>query len=80
MDDETLKKFINVRFLIPVKIIIGAMLAIVVNTKKTPTFNVLIGDCVTYSIVACILYFTGDYVFYITPKIYHLLNRKEDSR
>ena len=69
MKDETFNRFMNIRFVIPIKIIIGSFLALLVNPKGSPEFNQLIADCITYSIVTCMLYFAGDYVFYITPKI-----------
>lgn len=76
MDNDRFKGFITVRFLIPIKIVIGVALALLVNPKGSPEFHRLMIDCITYSITICMLYFAGDYVFYVAERIYHRLTRK----
>ena len=79
MDEKRFNDFIKVRFIIPIKIAIGTAIMLLVNPNGSPEFYKLIADCLTYSIIICILYFTGDYVFYVAPKIYRRLTNKEDE-
>ncbi len=80
MDSDRFKGFMTVRFLIPIKIVIGAAIAILVNPKGSPEFHRLLIDCITYSITICMLYFAGDYVFYVAERIYRKYVNKEDDK
>ena len=80
MDDETFNRFIRVRYLIPIKISIGTAILLLVNPNGSPEFYRLLANCITYSIMVCLLYFVGDYVCYVVERIYRKLNKpKEDE-
>ena len=82
MNDERFNEFIRVRFIIPLKIIIGAFVAVILLPILRPEADlthvfITIADVITYSLIACMLYFAGDYVVYVTQRIYLKITKKE---
>jgi len=79
MIDDQFTRYLTVRFVIPMKIIIGAAIAALVNPNNIEVHR-LIAHCVTYSFAACTFYVTGDFVFYFGKTIYRLIgNTKEEA-
>jgi len=88
MKDDQLKKMLTVRFVIPFKIAIGALVAawlgpIIRQEPYSVETLTTIVDVVLYSTFACMLYMVGDYVCYQSLRIgkwiiRKLTNKKED--
>ncbi len=85
MKDETFNRLIRVRYIIPLKIVLGAMIMVlgftVLNSGEDLTQSyTLIAETITYSVLACIMYTLGDYLFYLGSRIYRRYVNKEDEK
>ena len=81
-EESYLDKMINTRFIIPLKIITGAMVLVLVFPLIRPGVSladayILISDSILYSLTACMMYTVGEYVFHIGNKVYLRLKPKE---
>ena len=52
MKDEQLKRLLTFRFIIPIKIVIGAALAALLNPNNLEVHR-MIAHAVTYSVIVC---------------------------
>ena len=78
-------RMINVRYIIPLKIVIGAFIGVGMYTlfnrgEDLTVVYTYVGNTVSYSIIACFMFTIGDYVFYIGSRIYRRLATSEDEQ
>lgn len=78
-NDEQLKKMITIRFIIPIKLIIGAFIVLLVYPNNLEIHK-NVGNTIFYTLFACILYLLGDYVFYLGNKIYKRIITYKDAK
>ena len=82
-DDSWFEKIIISRFIIPLKILTGAVVAVLLLPILKPetdlfSFYVLVAECITYSLITCMLYMIGEYVFHVGYRIYIKITKKKD--
>ena len=77
-------RMINVRYIIPLKIIIEAFIGVGLYTlfnrgEDLTVVYTYVGNTISYSLIACFMFTIGDYVFYIGSRIYRRLTNKSEA-